>query len=51
MSFRSSTLHESDLRQRQIKNPVKDLRWSFFAKIDNDLRALTICMKSSILDA
>ena len=42
--------NESDLHQRRIKKPVKDLRWSIFAKIVNNLRTLTICAKSSILD-
>ena len=36
--------------QRRIQNPVKHLRWSFFVKIVNDWKPLTIFPKSSILD-
>ena len=36
--------------QRRIQNPVKHLRWSFFVKIVNDWKPLTIFPKSSIVD-
>ena len=38
------------LSQKLIFNPVKHLRWSFFAKIVNSLKALSIFAKSSIVD-
>ena len=36
-------------RQGRISNPVVHLRWSFFAKIVNGLKFLTIFPKNSIV--
>lgn len=34
---------------KRIKNPVEHLRWSYFAKIGNHLKALTIFTKGSTI--
>ena len=36
--------------QRRIKNPIKYLRWSFFAKNNSRLSAIDCFVKTSILD-
>ena len=40
----------SDIVQRRIKNPDKYLRWSYFVKIINGWKPITMFVKSSILD-
>ena len=48
--FRSTDFSNDRHNQKLIHNPVKHLRWSFFAKIFNNFQLLIIFAKSFILD-